>query len=173
MPPPPVCRPLARLRRPVPYPPQAQILRENFHRKLGLCATPSFEVAVSTTSPIELKSTKRRRNREILSAEQQASVSRSFHPIQAGEMAEWLKAHAWKACLGETLTWVRIPLSPPALKSYPNVRFREYISQAVGMSDNSYYSDRQTGVCLIVCFASSSRATKPSPSDPTFHIFGV
>ena len=30
-----------------------------------------------------------------------------------GEMAEWLKAHAWKACLGETLTWVRIPLSPP------------------------------------------------------------
>ena len=39
--------------------------------------------------------------------------SRSFHPIHAGEMAEWLKAHAWKACLGETLTWVRIPLSPP------------------------------------------------------------
>src|ERR1039457_1329740 len=32
---------------------------------------------------------------------------------QVGEMAEWLKAHAWKACLGETLTWVRIPLSPP------------------------------------------------------------
>src|SRR6185312_15451251 len=29
-------------------------------------------------------------------------------------MAERLKAHAWKACLGETLTWVRIPLSPPA-----------------------------------------------------------
>ena len=32
-----------------------------------------------------------------------------------GEMAEWLKAHAWKACLGETLTWVRIPLSPPRI----------------------------------------------------------
>ena len=28
-------------------------------------------------------------------------------------MAEWLKAHAWKACVGETLPWVRIPLSPP------------------------------------------------------------
>jgi hypothetical protein len=28
-------------------------------------------------------------------------------------MAEWLKAHAWKACLGETLTRVRIPVSPP------------------------------------------------------------
>tara|TARA_B100001057_G_scaffold96865_1_gene93550 strand:+ start:351 stop:482 length:132 start_codon:yes stop_codon:yes gene_type:complete len=30
-----------------------------------------------------------------------------------GEVAEWLKAHAWKACKGETLSWVRIPFSPP------------------------------------------------------------
>ena len=30
-----------------------------------------------------------------------------------GEVAEWLKAHAWKACMGETLSRVRIPLSPP------------------------------------------------------------
>jgi hypothetical protein len=30
-----------------------------------------------------------------------------------GEMAEWFKAHAWNACIGETLSWVRIPLSPP------------------------------------------------------------
>src|ERR1035438_2273894 len=30
-------------------------------------------------------------------------------------MAEWLKAHAWKACLLERVTWVRIPLSPPLL----------------------------------------------------------
>jgi hypothetical protein len=43
-------------------------------------------------------------------------------------MAEWLKAHAWKACLGETLTWVRIPLSPPVFKSQPNLRFRELIA---------------------------------------------
>jgi hypothetical protein len=34
-----------------------------------------------------------------------------------GEMAEWLKAHAWKACLGETLTRVRIPLSPPYIRT--------------------------------------------------------
>ena len=39
----------------------------------------------------------------------------TFEIVLAGEMAERLKAHAWKACLGETLTWVRIPLSPPAL----------------------------------------------------------
>ncbi len=30
-------------------------------------------------------------------------------------MSEWLKEHAWKACVGETLPWVRIPLSPPVL----------------------------------------------------------
>src|SRR3989338_2538029 len=28
-------------------------------------------------------------------------------------MSEWLKEHAWKACVGETLPSVRIPLSPP------------------------------------------------------------
>jgi hypothetical protein len=31
-------------------------------------------------------------------------------------MAEWLKALAWKACIRETVSWVRIPLPPP---SYP------------------------------------------------------
>ena len=30
-----------------------------------------------------------------------------------GEMTERLKVHAWKACVGETLPRVRIPLSPP------------------------------------------------------------
>src|SRR5213078_3251468 len=30
-----------------------------------------------------------------------------------GGMAEWLKAHAWKACIRETVSWVRIPLPPP------------------------------------------------------------
>ena len=35
-----------------------------------------------------------------------------------GEVAERLKAHAWKACKGETLSWVRIPFSPPLNKPY-------------------------------------------------------
>src|SRR3569833_2108678 len=30
-----------------------------------------------------------------------------------GEVAEWLKAHAWKACIRETVSRDRIPLSPP------------------------------------------------------------
>ena len=37
-------------------------------------------------------------------------------------MAERFKAHAWKACLGETLSWVRIPLSPPSFKGLTLLR---------------------------------------------------
>src|SRR5438132_10949493 len=32
-------------------------------------------------------------------------------PVPGG-VAEWLKAHAWKACIRETVSWVRIPLPP-------------------------------------------------------------
>ena len=38
-------------------------------------------------------------------------------------MAEWLKAHAWKVCIREIVSWVRIPLSPPLI--YPFGRFFE------------------------------------------------
>ena len=40
--------------------------------------------------------------------------------FRSGEVAEWLKAHAWKACIRETVSWVRIPPSPP---SVPNNAF--------------------------------------------------
>src|SRR5271165_1976227 len=33
--------------------------------------------------------------------------------VLSGEMAEWLKAHAWKACVLERVPRVRIPVSPP------------------------------------------------------------
>ena len=36
----------------------------------------------------------------------------------SGEVAEWLKAHAWKACKRETVSGVRIPLSPPFFKNF-------------------------------------------------------
>ena len=45
-----------------------------------------------------------------------------FFPIRltlpnwtVGEMSEWFKEHAWKACVQETVPRVRIPLSPPFL----------------------------------------------------------
>jgi hypothetical protein len=33
-------------------------------------------------------------------------------------MAEWLKAHAWKACILERVSRVRIPVSPPFIPLY-------------------------------------------------------
>ena len=36
-------------------------------------------------------------------------------PTPWGGVAERSKAHAWKACIGATLSWVRIPLPPPVL----------------------------------------------------------
>ncbi len=35
---------------------------------------------------------------------------------QRGEVSERFKEHAWKACVGETQPWVRIPPSPPYIK---------------------------------------------------------
>jgi hypothetical protein len=32
-----------------------------------------------------------------------------------GEVSERFKEHAWKACVGEILPWVRIPPSPPSV----------------------------------------------------------
>ena len=39
-------------------------------------------------------------------------------------MSEWLKEHAWKACVGETLPRVRIPLSPPIFLTCGSVGWR-------------------------------------------------
>src|ERR1051326_5584720 len=35
-------------------------------------------------------------------------------------MSEWFKEHAWKACVGVTQPWVRIPLSPLKLSAASN-----------------------------------------------------
>src|SRR5215475_13541435 len=43
----------------------------------------------------------------------------------SGGMAEWLKAHAWKACIRETVSWVRIPLPPPAYRPPSSVYVQE------------------------------------------------
>ena len=43
------------------------------------------------------------------------NAARDGHKDAHGEVAEWLKAHAWKACIRETVSRVRIPLSPPVL----------------------------------------------------------
>ena len=37
----------------------------------------------------------------------------SIARLACGEVSERFKEHAWKACVGEILPWVRIPPSPP------------------------------------------------------------
>src|SRR5580765_3172544 len=39
-----------------------------------------------------------------------------------GEVSERFKEHAWKACVGETRPWVRIPPSPPFFHTSPCTR---------------------------------------------------
>ena len=71
-----------------------------------------------------------------------------------GEVAEWLKAHAWKACLRETVTRVRIPPSPPhsPLPAYPVLKDANgfslaYIYQREGPGIyNNYFTDEEAFV---------------------------
>jgi hypothetical protein len=50
-------------------------------------------------------------------------------------MSEWLKEHAWKACVGETLPWVRIPLSPPSAFARREIPARRGEHQGVAAND--------------------------------------
>ncbi len=59
-----------------------------------------------------------------------------------GGVAERLKAHAWKACIGETLSWVRIPPPPPSSSRATNRR-RSSITEH---SFHGIHTSRQT--CL-------------------------
>ena len=62
------------------------------------------------------------KTRSIFFDTQQFFVTWALQNLMTGEVAEWLKAHAWKACMRETVSGVRIPFSPHKLvllqKSY-------------------------------------------------------
>ena len=48
-------------------------------------------------------------------------------------MAEWLKAHAWKACKRETVSGVRIPSSPHFLSNLFLLKlFIGYVLEKIG-----------------------------------------
>ena len=52
-----------------------------------------------------------------------------------GEVSEWLKVHAWKACVGESLPWVQIPPSP--LKMYTRQKNNTHIAKPYQL--NKYF----------------------------------
>ena len=57
--------------------------------------------------------------------------------VYQGEMSEWLKEHAWKACKWVTVSGVRIPVSPPVpvirtIGRYEPCQIREEAALSVG-----------------------------------------
>ncbi|CUX28059.1 conserved hypothetical protein [Agrobacterium sp. NCPPB 925] len=40
-------------------------------------------------------------------------ISSKHADLKKGQVAEWFKAHAWNACVRESVPWVRIPPCPP------------------------------------------------------------
>ena len=60
-----------------------------------------------------------------------AGRGRVFPLSLAGQVAEWLKAHAWKVCNGESRSRVRIPLCPP-IKKAPTSRGLFYWRMGIG-----------------------------------------
>ena len=61
-----------------------------------------------------------------------------------GEVAEWLKAHAWKACKGAIFSWVRIPFSPPLIFNLKtpfiqkNLKIENSLKKSNIIVDNTY-----------------------------------
>ena len=66
-----------------------------------------------------------------------------------GGMAEWLKALAWKACIRETVSWVRIPLPPPA--KYPSTSIHVHNRRAVRPTGRSLPRAIRLYVSAEVC----------------------
>jgi hypothetical protein len=54
---------------------------------------------------------------------------------RSGGVAERLKAHAWKACIRETVSRVRIPLPPPAGRLHERIRRHPGIIPPAGGDD--------------------------------------
>jgi hypothetical protein len=79
-----------------------------------------------------------------------------------GGVAEWLKAHAWKVCIRETVSRVRIPLPPPGTKRHPSLLRRKSLEfqRHIGVSrfrtvatnhPTNRSSCRETGSCTARC----------------------
>ena len=75
--------------------------------------------------------------------------------LTIGEMAERLKAHAWKACKRETVSRVRIPFSPPLSSLFKFVflslsDYSEYLSDFNEKNFNKHKNYVLTGVTILI-----------------------
>src|SRR5690606_679489 len=57
-----------------------------------------------------------------------------------GQVAEWLKAHAWNACIGETLSRVRIPLCPPFFSLLRDVAAKSRVTPSGTSTNCCFYA---------------------------------
>jgi hypothetical protein len=97
----------------------SQTHRQPHHASKGARGSHLKTVSVCTCGRIGIRprwsrQRQRRRNRPVADrADPSGPMLHWGTQLSRGEMAEWFKAHAWKACVRETVPWVRIPLSPP------------------------------------------------------------
>jgi hypothetical protein len=67
-----------------------------------------------------------------------------------GEVAEWLKALAWKACIRETVSRVRIPPSPPpSLLSFREKFLRNELDISAGYSICALASEEESAISVF------------------------
>ena len=73
-----------------------------------------FSLIFSEACFIDESTLKGRRGNETKSREKSGSFcgQMTCAIVSDGEMSEWLKELAWKACKRENVSWVRIPLPP-------------------------------------------------------------
>ena len=88
-------------------------------RNVGSCSRARCERRIGEVPPLNYVSGFREpRQRVIAGCNRSPCRYIACAIFRCGGMAEWLKAHAWKACIRETVSWVRIPLPPwPPLPS--------------------------------------------------------
>jgi hypothetical protein len=70
----------------------------------------SISTTANTGFSSEFSTLRRATKRETKSRNNRNGRSLFLHPV--GDLLEWLKRHAWKVCIRETVSRVRIPQSP-------------------------------------------------------------
>ena len=60
-------------------------------------------------------------------------------------MSEWFKVHAWKACIGESLSGVRIPLFPKSVRVQHGLNHFKAISEKIATEGDLKHRERMPG----------------------------
>ena len=83
---------------------------------------------------------------------------RTARPSRSGEVSERLKEHAWKVCIREIVSWVRIPPSPPLskLKALNPNGFRAFSFSRQSGLHSFRYRPRYSGRCGVTLYCSVS-----------------